>query len=124
MAFVNLLTACPQSGASKFGKVAAETPVGQQAKKIGDNLKDKLNDAREIWETSQNPLVTMVAGVWENLTGETEEGVTIAEIRKKDPKFVKEEWAAEVQRMLAPTVIKAHLQVPKRAPPWHPHHLT
>jgi hypothetical protein len=79
-------------------------------------LKDKLNDAREIWETSQNPLVTMVAGVWENLTGETEEGVTIAEIRKKDPKFVKEEWAAEVQRMLAPTVIKAHLQVPETRP--------
>ena len=97
-------------GAGAIGKQAADTPVGQQAKKIGENLQDKLNDAREIWETSQNPVITVVAGVWENLTGETEEGVTIAEIRKKDPLFVKEEWAAEVKKTLAPVVIKAHLE--------------
>ena len=76
-------------GASKIGKVAADTPVGQQAQKIGQSVKEKMEDAREFWETSQNPIVHTLSGVWENLTGETEEGQTIAEIRKKDPTFVK-----------------------------------
>jgi hypothetical protein len=76
-------------GTAKFRKAAAETPVGQQAQKIGTNIKDKLDDVREFWETSQNPIVHTLSGVWDNLTGETEEGLTIAEIRKKDPKFDK-----------------------------------
>jgi import inner membrane translocase subunit TIM44 len=64
---------------------------------------------REFWETSQNPIVHTLSGVWENLTGDTDEGITIAEIRKKDPKFVKEEWTEEVRKTLVPTVLKAHL---------------
>ena len=73
----------------KFQNVAASTDIGQQAQKMGQSVKDKMDDAREFWETSQNPLVYTLSGVWDNITGETEEGLAIAEIHKLDPKFNK-----------------------------------
>jgi len=91
------------------GKVASQTDVGKQAIAGAQNIRDKLEDAREFWETSQNPLVYTLSGVWDNLTGETEEGVTIAEIRKLDPNFLKEDFINEVRNTLATDLIKAHL---------------
>jgi hypothetical protein len=76
-------------GAKKYGKAVADTDVGKQAQKVTQTMKDKIDDAREFWETSQNPIVHTLSGVWENMTGGTEEGLTISEIRKKDPEFIK-----------------------------------
>lgn len=73
----------------KIGRVAADTDIGKKAQNIGRSVQDKIEDAREFWETSQNPLVYTMSGIVENLTGETEEGIAIAEIRKLDPNFVK-----------------------------------
>jgi hypothetical protein len=79
-------------GGAKIGKSAADTDLGKKAQEGVQNVKDKMEDAREFWETSQNPLVYTISGVWENLTGETEEGMCITEIRKLDPGFMKEDW--------------------------------
>lgn len=76
-------------GAKRYSKAAAETDVGKQAQKVTQSMRDKIDDAREFWETSQNPIVHTLSGVWENMTGDTEEGLTISEIRKKDPEFIK-----------------------------------
>lgn len=76
-------------GAKKYSKAVADTDVGKQAQKVTQSVKDKIDDAREFWETSQNPIVHTLSGVWENMTGDTEEGLTISEIRKKDPEFIK-----------------------------------
>lgn len=106
-------------GAKIYTKAAAETDIGKQAQKASQNVKDKIEDAREFWETSQNPIIHTLSGVWENMTGDTEEGLTISEIRKKDPGFVKENWTEEVKRTLAPIVIKAHLEGDSKAlKPW------
>jgi len=103
----------------KMGKVAADTPIGQQAQKISQGLKDKIEDAKEIWETSQNPLIYTVSGIWDNITGDTEESMCIREIRKLDPDFVKEEWAEEVRLNLVPDIIKSHLLgETKKLKPW------
>ena len=37
--------------------------------------------------------------------------MTIAQIRKLDPTFVKEEWALEVKESLVPKLLKAHFLV-------------
>ena len=106
-------------GAKVYTKAAADTDIGKQAQKATQNVRDKIEDAREFWETSQNPVIHTLSGVWENMTGDTEEGLTISEIRKKDPGFVKENWTEEVKRVLAPTVIKAHLEGDTKAlKPW------
>lgn len=76
-------------GAKVYGKAASETDVGKQAQKVNQNIRDKIEDAREFWETSQNPVVHTLSNVWDSLTGETEEGIAVAAIRKKDPKFIK-----------------------------------
>jgi import inner membrane translocase subunit TIM44 len=94
----------------KVKQQAAATDIGKQATNVAGAVGDKIEDLRTFWDTSQNPLVYTISGVWENMTGETEEGIAIAEIRKLDPKFNKEEWADEVKHNLAPEVIKAHLQ--------------
>jgi import inner membrane translocase subunit TIM44 len=103
----------------KMGKVAADTPIGQQAQKISQGIKDKIEDAKEIWETSQNPLIYTVSGIWDNITGDTEESMCVREIRKLDPDFVKEEWAEEVRLNLVPDIIKFHLLgETKKLKPW------
>jgi import inner membrane translocase subunit TIM44 len=95
--------------AKQFQSAAAKTDLGQQAQKMGQSLKDKLEDAREFYETSQSPLMYKVAGFISDMTAQTEEGNAITAIMKLDPSFDKEEWAAEVKRSLIPTIIKAHL---------------
>lgn len=60
-----------------------------------------------------------VSGVIEGLTGETEEGIATADIKRLDPKFNKEDWSEEVLRTLVPTVLKAHIQGDSKAlKPW------
>ncbi len=76
-------------GTKRVGSAAAGTDLGKQAEKVGQSVKDKIEDAKEFWETSQNPLVYTLSGVWDNLTGETEEGLAIAEFRRLDPSFIK-----------------------------------
>ena len=94
----------------KFQKVAGETPIGQQAQRINESVQEKLNKAKEFWETSQNPLVYTVSGVFENLTGETEEGIAVAAIKKLDPNFNKEDWSEEILKTVVPSVLKAHIE--------------
>ena len=96
-------------GSKKAYNVAADTDLGHKAEDMADRMKEKVEDAKEFWETSQNPLVYTLSGVWDNMTGETEEGICIAEILKLDPGFDKESWAEEVRTNLVPHVIKAHL---------------
>jgi len=74
---------------SKIGKAAADTTLGKSAQDIGQSVKHKLEDAREFWETSQNPIVYTLSEVWDGLTSETEEGLAVSSIRKLDPTFNK-----------------------------------
>jgi hypothetical protein len=93
----------------KVTQAASETTAGKKLGVAGQAVQDKIDDVREYWETTQNPVVYSLAGAWENVTGETEEGQCIRDFQKLDPHFNKEEWAAEVCQELVPAVIKAHL---------------
>jgi hypothetical protein len=73
----------------KVGQAAASTDIGKKAQDVGQNVKDKISDAREFWETSQNPLVYTLSGIWDNVTGETEEGLATAALRRLDAKWSK-----------------------------------
>ena len=95
--------------AKAFQSKAAQTDLGQQAQKIGQSFKEKLEDAREFYETSQSPLMYKVAGFISDMTAQTEEANAITAFMKLDPTFDKEEWAAEVKKTLVPSIIKAHL---------------
>ena len=96
-------------GSKKAYDQAAATDAGQKLGETADKVRDKLEDAREFWETSQNPIVYTVSGIWDNMTSDTEEGLCIKEILKLDPSFQKEEWCHEIRTEFAPAIIQAHL---------------
>lgn len=48
-------------------KAAASTNLGQAVTNVGRNVQDKISDAREFWETSQNPIVYTLSGTLEPL---------------------------------------------------------
>jgi len=91
------------------GKVVENTTVGKASKKVADDVRDKVEDVREFWETSQNPIIYAVAGTMETMTGETEEGLAIGEFRKMDPDFDKEMWAKDMEKTFAPELVQAHM---------------
>lgn len=76
-------------GSNKVGKVVLETELGKGVQNASNKVKDKIEYAREYWETTQNPIVYTIANAWDSLTSETEEGMTITQIRKLDPQFMK-----------------------------------
>jgi len=88
---------------------AAATDAGAAATAAAERLQDKVHDAREFWETSQNPIVYTMSGVWDNMTSDTEEALVIKELLKLDPDFNKEEFLEELKVSLVPEAIKSHL---------------
>lgn len=70
-------------------KAALNTDLGKGAENVARSVQDKIHDAREFWETSQNPIVYTLSGIWDNVSGETEEGIATKAIMKLDPDFVK-----------------------------------
>ena len=94
----------------KAGTKLADTELGRQAGKLRSNLKDRVEDAREMWETSQNPLVYKLSSVWDDLTSETELGTALREIRRADPDFVLEDWVQTLSDKFLPVFFEAYLR--------------
>jgi hypothetical protein len=94
----------------KAGTKLADTELGRQAGKLRGKLKDRVEDAREVWETSQNPLVYKLSSVWDDLTSETELGIALREIRRADPDFVLEDWVNTLSERFLPMFFQAYLK--------------
>lgn len=93
----------------KASQVIGETHVGKKAQAVNQSVKDRVEDIREVWETSQNPIIYTLSGIWDNIAGETEESQCLRTIRNLDPEFVLEDWCEEVKNDFAPHIISAHL---------------
>lgn len=95
-------------GSREFQKAAAGTEVGKQAQQMGESVSNKIHDAKEFWETTQNPIIYNVASAWDTLTARSEEHQAIDEIEKLQPDFDIDEWSkAMVVRV--ELIIKSHL---------------
>jgi len=89
---------------------AASSEAGQSAAKAKAKLDDKMEDAREVWETSQNPIVYRLSEVWDSLTHETPTTLALNELRRLDPAFSLEEWRETMQNTHAPRLLSAWLR--------------
>ena len=67
-------------------------------------------DAREAWETSQNPWVYRVSSVYETVTAETPESIAVAELRKLDPEFTLDDWKEDVVEHTLPQIMSWFLE--------------
>lgn len=94
----------------KAGTKLADTELGRRAGKLRGKLHDRVEDAREMWETSQNPLVYKLSSMWDDLTSETELGIALREIRRADPEFVLEDWVGTLTESFLPLFFKAYLK--------------
>lgn len=78
------------------------------------NAKEKVDvlkeDAREAWETSQNPWVYRISSVYDTVTAESPESIAVAELRKLDPEFTLEDWRQDVVEHTLPIIMKWFLE--------------
>jgi import inner membrane translocase subunit TIM44 len=75
------------------------------AKKVKKQVDNLSEDAREAWETSQNPWVYRVSSVYDTFTQETPEAVAVAEFRKLDPDFTLEDWRQDAVEHTLPQIM-------------------
>jgi import inner membrane translocase subunit TIM44 len=67
-------------------------------------------DAKEAWETSQNPWVYRVSSVYDTLTAESPETRAVKELRQLDPEFTLEDWKADVVEHTLPQIMQWFLE--------------
>lgn len=86
-------------------------------------MKHKLDelseDAREAWETSQNPWVYRISSVYDTVTAESEYAVAVGELQKLDPEFTLEDWKEDVVEYTLPRIMQWFLAGEiSRLEPW------
>lgn len=102
------LTEAPiiQSILERSEEIYEKSGAKEYKKKI-DHLKE---DAREAWETSQNPWVYRISSVYDTVTAESPESLAVKELRKLDPEFTLEEWRKDVCEHTLPTIMSWFLE--------------
>ena len=80
---------------------------GDKVKKQVDTLRE---DAREAWETSQNPWVYRISSVYETMTADSPETLAVAELKKLDPEFTLEDWRRDVVEHTLPIIMRWFLE--------------
>lgn len=80
------------------------------AKEAKAKIDDLREDAREAWETSQNPWVYRASSVYDTLTAETAESVAVKELRVLDPDFTLDDWRRDVVEYTLPQIMEWFLQ--------------
>jgi len=86
-------------------KITGEGPVAEAGRKI----KDKVEDLKETFETSQHPLVWKVKDLQDSLLGETETGWALSELLRVDPHFSIISFLEQMEEEMIPDVVKAYL---------------
>uniref|UniRef100_A0A7S2YSU1 Tim44-like domain-containing protein n=1 Tax=Entomoneis paludosa TaxID=265537 RepID=A0A7S2YSU1_9STRA len=84
-----------------------ETTGARKAKERVDEIKE---DAREAWETSQNPWVYRVSSVYDTLTAESAETLAVKELRELDPEFTLDDWRRDVVEHTLPQIMEWFLE--------------
>mmetsp|Transcript_9017 Transcript_9017/g.12835 ORF Transcript_9017/g.12835 Transcript_9017/m.12835 type:complete len:499 (+) Transcript_9017:190-1686(+) len=80
------------------------------AKKVREKIDHASEDAREAWETSQNPWVYRASSVYETLTAESEHAMAERELRELDPYFSIEHWKNDVIAVTVPKFMNLFLE--------------
>ena len=90
--------------------VASVSSVSSSVNSSVKRVKDKVEEVREVFETSQDPLVWKVRDWVDRVWGESETGKSVGEIRKKDADFNVPDMLEEMEEYMIPIVVKGFLQ--------------
>lgn len=75
--------------------------------KLQEQLQDKVEEARENWETSQDPRVWKMRDMVDRVVGETDTGMAMGEIMSRDPHWNYLEFLKEMEEVMIPEIVKA-----------------
>lgn len=76
-------------------------------------MMQKLFSAREVYEESENPLITTARSITDRVTGffaENETAMVIKKFREIDPNFQMEEFLRELREYMLPEVLDAYVK--------------
>ncbi|KAL8089148.1 mitochondrial import inner membrane translocase subunit TIM44-2 [Apium graveolens] len=76
--------------------------VGGLSEPVVTKTQELAEDVREMWEVSDNPVVHKIQDINESVFGETAAGISVKEIRRRDPSFSLPEFRDEVQEVVRP----------------------
>ncbi|KAK9069604.1 hypothetical protein SSX86_011508 [Deinandra increscens subsp. villosa] len=86
-------------------------PIFKRFQSISDPAMIKgqeiVEDVREIWETTDNPVVHKIQDINESVFRETDAALSFKEIRQRDPYFSLPDFVSDVQEIVKP-VLKAY----------------
>merc|ERR1712194_915178 len=89
------------------------------AKEMKEKLDDVKDDAKEAWETSQNPWVYQVSSVYDTMTAETDIAIATRELQKLDPQFTMEQFKEDAVEETIPEIMQFFLEGRiKELEPW------
>lgn len=88
----------------------SDNPVLQQARDMRDDMADNVQDIKEFYGTTQHPVISRVRDGVDNVTGETETGWAIGEIRRVDPAFDIQLFLEDMEDYMIPLVIESFLK--------------
>ncbi|CEO98442.1 Tim44-like domain-containing protein [Plasmodiophora brassicae] len=83
------------------------------AKSVGDahaQFQDRVEDLRDMYDTTQNPVISTLRDGADELLGETDSGAALAAIRRLDPDFSLIAFMEEMEHYMVPRVVKAYLK--------------
>jgi len=89
---------------------AAESKVVHKLHEKYMTVKDKIEDLRETYDTSQHPMIEQLRTMQDKLLGETPTGYALGELMKIDPDFNLPEFVQELEEYLIPMIIKGYLR--------------
>lgn len=79
------------------------------AKEAKQRLDEVKEDAKEAWETSQNPWVYRASSVYDTLTAETDMAIATRELQKLDPQFTMEQFKQDAVEQTIPEIMQVFL---------------
>jgi import inner membrane translocase subunit TIM44 len=91
-------------------KTADQIYTKSGASQAKEQLGNVAEDAREAWDTSQNPWVYRVSSVYDTMTAESETAMAERELRELDPHFSLEEWKRGLAEVTLPNIMQLFLE--------------
>ena len=80
------------------------------AKEVKQKMDDLSEDAKEAWETSQNPWVYRISSVYDTMTAETDMAIATRELQKLDPEFTMEQFKNDAVEHTIPDIMQHFLE--------------
>lgn len=90
--------------------IVSKNPMVSKIRDIKYDLEDNITDVKDFYETTQHPVVWRVRETVDKVTGETETGWAVGEIRRVDPGFEVNLFMEDLEEYMIPLVTEAFLR--------------